>query len=344
MRIPAQSEEAKEVKLLLSGLQVYFVSKLNALALKFGKGKSCRSVIWECDNGKHGGGKRYEARDGSLFNQASVNVFQVHYEEVKHKAFDSSTVLSATIHPHNPHLPSLHLYISWEQMKEEQGSWHLIADLDPSILNESNLDKNIFSATVKKAVGKLYEEGTAEGDSYFNIPVLGRQRGVSHYYLKEYHSGKFEEDKALMHGAAESVINSYLEILTAKLSEYPTFTEEKKEEQLAYHTLYLFQILTHDRNTVKHLLDHDQDDLGILSALPSAINRDILSLWVEKLPAPKDLLLKQILKVLPNAVPTPVDDKTKRVLANTMRKHYKKHPEALSVLAVSETVIPAEDE
>ncbi len=88
MKNPAQSEEAKEVDLLLSGLQVYFVSKLNALALQFGEGKSCKSVIWECDKGKHGGGTRYEARDRSLFNQASVNVSEVHYEDTKNKALD----------------------------------------------------------------------------------------------------------------------------------------------------------------------------------------------------------------------------------------------------------------
>lgn len=331
MKNPAQSEEANEVDLLLSGLQVYFVSKLNALALQFGEGKSCKSVIWECDKGRHGGGTRYEARDRSLFNQASVNVSGVHYEDTKNRALDVSTVFSATIHPDNPHVPSLHISLSWEKMKEEKGCWHLIADLNPSILNESTCDKNIFSETLKKATGTFYEEGTVQGDRYFSIPVLGRHRGVSHFYLEGYDSGNFEEDKALMQEVAESVFNSYIEILSAKLREQPTFTQEKKEEQLAYHTLYLFQVLTLDRGTMKGLLEHDQNDVGILASLPSHINRDILSLWIEKMPAPQDLLLKQILKVLPNVVPTPVDEKCKKQLANTIRKHYKKYPEALSI-------------
>jgi len=326
MRIPAQSEEAKEADLLLSGLQVYYVSKLNALALQFGEGKSCKAVIWECDKSKHGGGKRYETRDRSLFDQASVNVSGVHYEDVKNRALDVASVFSATIHPDNPHVPSMHISVSWEKMKEEKGSWHLVADLNPSILNESTCDKNIFSETLKKETGQFYVEGTEQGEMYFNIPVLGRHRGVSHYYLEAYHSGSFEEDKALMLQIAESVFNSYLEIMVAKLREQPTFTQEKKEEQLAYHTLYLFHILTLDRGTVKGLLEHDQNDLGILASLPSHINRDILSLWVEKMPAPQDLLLKQILKILPKGVPTPVDEKCKKLLANTIRKHYKKYP------------------
>jgi len=334
MKIPAQSEEAKEVNLLLSGLQIYFVSKLNALALEFGAGKSFKTVIWECNKGKHGGGKRYEARDRSLFNQAFVNFSEVHYEDVKNKTLEVATVFSATIHPENPHVPSMHISVSWEKMKEEKGGWSLIADLNPAIINESICDKNIFSETLQKATGTFYEEGRVQGDRYFNIPLLGRHRGVSHYYLEGYHTGNLEEDKAWVLKVSESVINSYLGIMTAQLSEQPTFTQEKKEEQLAYHTLYLFHVLTHDRGTVKDLLGHDQNDVGILASLPSYINRDILSSWLEKMPSPQDLLLKQILKVLPSVVPTPVDEKCKRGLANAIRKHYKKYPEALNIEAL----------
>ncbi|RLA70543.1 MAG: coproporphyrinogen III oxidase [Epsilonproteobacteria bacterium] len=326
MNISAQSEEAKEVNLLFSGLQVYFVSKLNALALQFGEGKSCKSVMWECDKGKHGGGKRYDARDKTLFNQASVDVSQIHYEDRKNKALECASVFSVTIHPDNPHVPSLHLSVSWEKMKEEKACWHIMADFNPPIINEAALDQNIFSQTVKKSVGRFYEEGIINGDTYFYIPVLRRHRGVSHLYLENYSTGNFEEQKAFILAFYESVMDCYLSIFSAKLMLQPTYTEEKKEEQLAYHTLYLFQVLTEDRGTRTALLEHDKNDVGILASLPSHINRDILSLWGEKMPAPQDLLLKQILKVLPKAVPTPVDEKCKKLLANTIRKHYKKYP------------------
>lgn len=325
MEISVQSEEAKEVNLLFSGLQVYFVSKLNALALQFGKGKSCKSVMWECNKGKDCGGTRYEARDRSLLNQASVDVSEIHYEDKKDKTLESGSVCSATIHPDNPHVPSLHFSVSWEKMKEEKGCWHLVADLNPSIINEATLDKNIFCKTVEKATGKFYKEGTINSDSYFYIPEAGRYLGVFHYYL-EYSTGNFEEEKAFILAFYESVIDCYLSIFSAKLMLQLTYTEEKKEEQLAYHTLYLFHILTRDRGTISALLEHDQNDVGVLASLPSHINRDILSLWGEKIPAPEDLLLKQILNALPKVVPTPVDEKCKRVLANTIRKHYKKYP------------------
>ena len=133
---------------------------------------------------------------------------------------------------------------------------------------------------------------------------------------------------------------TYISIILEKLAEYPSFTEEDKEEQLAYHTLYLFQVLTLDRGTTSGLLVHDQNDVGIMGSIPSHVNRDILTTWVEKMPEPQDLLLKALLKALPNKTPTPVEVNTKKALAKAVRTHYKKYPEALSMQASGE-IIPA---
>ncbi|PHS38319.1 MAG: coproporphyrinogen III oxidase [Sulfurovum sp.] len=338
MRIPAKSPQAKEATLLVEGLQAYFVSKLNSLALAYGEGKSCETVIWSRDGGKHGGGVRYETRDSVVFDRGSVNVSQVHYDDTEHKKLGSATAISTIIHPRNPHAPSMHMHISWTQMKEGSGYWRVMADLNPSIISEADLDKKIFSTTLQKVTGILYEEGAAQGDRYFNIPALGRHRGVSHYYLEGYNSGNFETDKNFALEIAESVIDTYISILSAKLTAHSTFTEEDKEEQLAYHTLYLFQVLTLDRGTTSGLLVHDQNDVGIMGSIPSHVNRDILASWVEKMSAPQDILLKSLLKVLPDQVPTPVEEKTKKALANAVRKHYKKYPEALSMQASGESV------
>ena len=196
---------------------------------------------------------------------------------------------------------------------------------------------------LKKVTGELYEEGAAQGDRYFYIPVLGRHRGVSHYYLEGYNSGNFEEDKAFVLEVGESVIDKYIEIISKKLMDYPTFTEEEKEEQLAYHTLYLFQVLTLDRGTTSGLLVHDQNDVGIMGSIPSHVSRDILESWVAKMPPPQDILVQELLKSLPNEMPTPVEEKTKKALAKAVRKHYKKYPEALSMQASGEIIPPTVD-
>jgi len=343
LRIPAQSPYAKEANVLVSGLQAYFVSKLNAVALEYGEGKSCEAVIWGRDGGKHGGGSRYEARDEVVFNRGSVNVSQVHYDDDKTKKLGSATAISTIIHPRNPHAPSMHMHISWTQMRDGKGYWRIMADLNPSLIGESDLDKRIFSSTLKEATGKHYEEGAAQGDRYFDIPVLGRTRGVSHYYLEGYNSGDFQADKAFAKEVGESVIDTYIAIISAKLASHPTFTSEKKEEQLAYHTLYLLQVLTLDRGTTSGLLVHNQNDVGIMGSIPSHVNRDILRTWQELMPKPQDELVTALLKALPKENPTPVDEKTKKALANAVRKHYKKHPEALSMQASGESVPPTVD-
>ncbi len=343
MIIPAKSPQAKEANLLVKGLQAYFVSKLNAVALRFGEGRSCKAVEWGRDGGKHGGGVRYETRDSIVFDRGSVNVSQVHYDDNEKKKLGSATAISTIIHPRNPHVPSMHMHISWTQMKEGTGYWRVMADLNPSIIGESESDKERFSAILQKVTGELYEEGAAQGDRYFYIPALGRHRGVSHYYLEGYNSGNFEADKAFVLEVGERVIDTYIAIISDKLVQYPTFGQEAKAEQLAYHTLYLFQVLTLDRGTTSGLLVHDQNDVGIMGSIPSHVNRDILASWVEKMPKPQDLLVKSLLKALPNEMPTPVEENTKKALAKAVRAHYKKHPEALSMQASGEIIPPTVD-
>ena len=311
--------------------------------MTYGEGRSCEAVSCERDGGKHGGGVRYEARDQAVYDRGSVNVSQVHYDDDEKKKLGSATAVSTIIHPRNPHAPSMHMHMSWTQMRDGNGYWRIMADLNPSIIGESRKDKKHFSQMLEKVTGELYEEGAAQGDRYFYIPVLRRHRGVSHYYLEGYNSGDFDADKAFVRNIAERVIDTYISIVSEKLDAYPTFTPEEREEQLAYHTLYLFQVLTLDRGTTSGLLIHDQNDVGIMGSIPSHVNRDILATWVERMPKPQDLLLKALLRALPKNVPTPVEEQTKKALAKAVRKHYKKYPEALSMQASGEIIPPTVD-
>lgn len=340
IRIPAQSEQAQEALLLVEGLQAYFVSKLNALALEYGEGKSCEPIEWGRDWGKHGGGIRYEARDTLVFNRGSVNVSQVHYDDDSSKKLGSATAISTIIHPRNPHAPSMHMHISWTQMRDGQGYWRIMADLNPALIGEAHLDKTIFSKTLEEVTGEHYKEGKAQGDRYFTIPTLHRTRGVSHFYLEGYASESFQDDKIFANRVGEKVIDTYISIISAKFSSHLSFTKEAKEEQLAYHTLYLFQVLTLDRGTTSGLLIHDQNDIGIMGSIPSHINRDILASWKHLVPKPQDELVNALLEALPKCVPTPIEEETKLALAEAVRKHYKKYPQALALQASGEYIPP----
>lgn len=333
----AHSLEAKIAKQLVEDIQTYFVSRLNDLSHTFGQSKECKAVEWLRDEGRHGGGVRYEAEDEALFNRGSVNVSQVHYDD-ETKKLSSATAISTIIHPKNPHAPSMHMHISWTQMRDGKGYWRIMGDLNPSLVN--NVAQKAFDVMFEKVTGKYYEEGAKQAERYFYIPVLGRTRGVSHFYLENFNTGHFDADLSFAKKFAIGVIDTYISIVKEALEYYQKFTEEEQESQLRYHTLYLFQVLTLDRGTTSGLLIHDQNDVGIMGSIPSHVSRELLQSWVHKMPKPQDELLEAIIAALPDTTPALVDTEVKKALAHAVREHYRKHPEALDMQASGNSIPP----
>ncbi len=337
-RTKAQSIKALAANTLVEDLQRYFVSKLNAVSSSQADNKPFEPVEWFRDQGQHGGGVRYVATNEQFFNRASVNVSQIHYDDDSCKSLASATALSTIIHPQNPYAPSVHMHISWTELKNGKGYWRMMADLNPAIENQG--DALLFSHALKKVASDQYELASAQGDRYFYIPTLRRHRGVSHFYLEEYNSGNEQADFNLAKKLGVAVIDCYVGILKQAIQNHPTPTDEDYGKQCDYHTLYLFQVLTLDRGTTSGLLVHDQNDVGIMGSLPAHINKVLLASWKEKLILPQSQLLANILEVLPGQVPCPIDDKIKSTIANVVRQHYKSNPKALTMQAQG-NVIPA---
>ncbi|MDQ7068185.1 MAG: hypothetical protein Q9M40_09565 [Sulfurimonas sp.] len=61
--IMAKSKNAQDAYKLVRGLQTRFADKLSALSHEIGEKKPFEEVIWFRDDGIHGGGSRFEARD-----------------------------------------------------------------------------------------------------------------------------------------------------------------------------------------------------------------------------------------------------------------------------------------
>jgi len=341
MRIQAKSPEAKIAYQLVEELQAYFVSKLNDISHTLGEDKECEPVEWGRDEGLHGGGVRYEARDEKIFDRGSVNVSQVHYDDDESKKLSSATAISTIIHPKNPHAPSMHMHISWTQMRDGKGYWRIMADLNPSM--KDDVAQKTFDLMLDESAGEYADEGVAQGERYFNIPVLNRTRGVSHFYLENFNRGDFEADRAFAEQMGKSVIDTYAAITSQALQSATTYTDEEKAKQLEYHTLYLFQVLTLDRGTTSGLLVHDQNDVGIMGSIPSHVNRELLASWTALMAQPQDKLVEALLEALPDVMPTPVETETKKKLASAVRAHYKKYPGALSMQASGNVVPPTVD-
>lgn len=337
-RIKAKSPRATQAYALVCDLQQRFVAKLNVISRNFGHDKPYAPTEWFRDQGRHGGGVRFMATDEKIFNRASVNTSQVHYDDDASKQLGSASAISTIIHPKNPLAPSVHIHISWTELKNGSGYWRVMADLNPAV--ENSEDKKLFANRLKQAAPQQYVEAAAQGDRYFFIPVLGRHRGVTHFYLENYTSGDFDTDIKMARAVGEAAIDTYIEILTAAIETRTAPTEDDHKKQRDYHTLYFFQVLTLDRGTTSGLLVHDQNDVGILASLPSHVDRSLLASWTSKMPTPQDKLLQNMIACLADETICAVEDATKQALASCVRKHYQAHPEAIDMQATGNSIPP----
>ncbi len=338
-RTRAASASAASALLLVETLQRRFVDKLETLARDSQDPTNFREVEWLRDQGLHGGGTRLEVGDTALFDRGSVNVSQVHYDDDPARKLGSATALSTIIHPRNPLAPSVHIHISWTEMRKGPGHWRLMADLNPAI--EDLEATEAFEKALEAASPEQYEYASEQGDRYFYIPALERHRGVTHYYLEGYATDDPQADESLARCVAEAALDTYVELLGRALGR-PS-DEEQRAVQLAYHTLYLFQVLTLDRGTSSGLLVHDQNDVGILGSLPSHVDRELLASWIERLEEPQNELLHDIVAALPEETPAPVTGEAKIKLANVVRQHFRAHPDALLQQASGDMLPPTVD-
>lgn len=339
VRLSAQSPRAQQAEALILDLQEAWVSALSAHF-----DAQPEAVSWLRDQGQHGGGTRYVLADSPHFNRASVNMSQVQYEDEPAKNLASATALSTIFHPQNPFAPSLHMHISWTELKSGRGYWRLMADLNPALPNAEQRVR--FEAMLQEAAGPYYAEAKAQGERYFYIPSLKRHRGVAHFYLENFVSGDEAADCALAERVGRGVIALYPSLILEAERRHPQPSAADFYTQLAYHSLYFLQVLTLDRGTSLGLLVHSQNDQGILGSLPARVDRALLQRWVSAQPAPQDQLLQALVTLLPEptqATPTAgseISAEVKAQLAACLRQHYRDHPEAQQLQASGHTLPP----
>jgi coproporphyrinogen III oxidase len=332
--IMAKSANAIKAYQLVSILQKRFVDKLNFLSSTLGENKNFEKVVWFRDKGIHGGGNRFEARDNVLFNTASVNVSQVHYDEDETKSLQSATAISTIIHPKNPNVPSIHIHISLTCLRDGSSYWRVMADLNPSLQNDE--DKEVFNNSLKELSNETYEEGIKQGDKYFFIPALNKHRGVCHFYLENYKTQNESDDFLFAQNFGEGIIDTYINIIENAFKTRTKFSVQDIKKQLDYHTLYLFQVLTLDRGTTSGLLVHNQNDIGIMGSLPSFVNKSLLKSWIQKVEKPQDELVNALVEAIKDD--GMINASIKEKLASRVREHYKNHPQALKYQASGNTI------
>jgi coproporphyrinogen III oxidase len=332
LRLPTSTNAQKALDAVLH-LQAQLAKHLPAL-----DESDIKPISWLRDEGSHGGGLRLSIPPNDHYNRGSINVSCVHYDDLLDKKLGSANALSTIIHPSHPLAPSMHCHISWTEMKDGTGYWRMMADLNPSIPNDEHTKR--FVESMREACGVYADYSEEQGQKYFFIPALNRHRGVAHYYFEGFNSGDFAADLAFATGFGEALIRIYTDLLKETFQDAPTPTNEQRSSQLAYHTAYLFQVLTLDRGTTSGLLVHDQNDVGILASLPTFVDRELLASWLVHMPTPQDKLLQGIIDILPESTPSEVSDFTRAKLAEFVRGHYRHYPEALTMQASADIIPP----
>lgn len=332
-RVAAQSRQAAQSLTLVEALQHRLVQGLERIG-----GQSFESTEWLRDDGRHGGGVRLGISDSAVLARASVNVSQVQYDDDSERPLASASAISTIVHPVHPHAPSVHIHISWTELKNDKGYWRIMADLNPALPNADQAER--FLESLRKVTPGEFTEAEEQGDRYFFIPALGRHRGVAHFYLENHNSGDFAADLDLAQRVGESAVDTYLALLAEPV---PSASEADFAAQLAYHTLYLFQVLTLDRGTTSGLLVHNQNDVGILGSLPPKVDKNLLASWRSRMEKPQGQLLDGILAALPREGECTIDDAVKQKLAVAVRTHYQTYPEALDLQASGNSTPPTID-
>lgn len=333
-----RSDRARAALDLLEGLQHQLARRLEAVAEAAGAPLALSPVSWLRDEGRHGGGLRLQAGDTAVLDRASVNVSSVFYDDLPDKRLASANALSTIVHPAHPRAPSMHMHLSYTELRGGSSYWRMMADLNPSHPDPAATAQ--FVRALEAASGPHHPAASAQGDRYFTIPALGRRRGVAHFYLEQFSSGDFDEDARMAERIGQGVIQAYGAILDAALAAHGPPTDAERQQQLDYHTLYLFQVLTLDRGTTSGLLVHSQNDVGILGSLPSRVNRALLARWREQAPALQRPLVDALVAALPAGERVAVTVPVKRALAEAVRAHYRAHPEALDLQARGDVVPP----
>ena len=148
---------------------------------------------------------------------------------------------------------------------------------------------------MEAACGDEADEARARGDAYFHIPALQRHRGAAHYYFERHRGVSLDQGREDARRFGEAAVDTYVSLLRAHMLDASgalrspvDASDASALQQRAYHTLYLYQVLTLDRGTTSGVLVHDQNDEGILGSLPPVVDVALLRTWRAMTPAPQD--------------------------------------------------------
>jgi coproporphyrinogen III oxidase len=261
---------------IINYLQTLQDSICQALEQADGKG-TFREDQWQHHSG--GGGRSRVIVDGNVIEKGGVNFSGVEGQtsealmkqmNLTEKVDFFATGVSIVIHPHNPHVPIIHLNIRYFEMANGVCWFGGGIDLTPHYVVEN--DARWFHQQLKNACDKhderYYPKFKTWADDYFYIPHRNETRGVGGIFY-DYLKPDSQKTKTEIFGLMQEVGNAFVPIYTHFMNQNKDlpYSESQKQWQLYRRGRYVEFNLVWDRGT-KFGLETNGRTESILMSLP----------------------------------------------------------------------------
>jgi coproporphyrinogen III oxidase len=244
-----------------------------------GSGKFIKDT-WERDGG--GGGLTRVMSEGNVLEKAGVNFSAVEGEVTpmmaKNLGMDAkwffATGVSIVMHPHNPHVPIIHMNIRYFETDKGDYWFGGGIDLTPHYVVEEQA--KYFHESLKNVCdrfdSKWYSEFKKQADDYFYIPHRNETRGIGGiFYDHLSEDGNHTKSRILDFSLALGRLFPEVYSFLINENRSKSFSDSEKEWQKLRRGRYVEFNLVYDRGTRFGLLSNGRTE-SILMSLPKEAN------------------------------------------------------------------------
>ena len=233
-------------------------------------------IITDWDHKADGGGKMSKLK-GNIIEKGGVNISSVSgkFEKemigkvpgTEQNPSYKATGISVVIHPHSPHIPSMHFNTRFLQTEEEWFGGGM--DITPCLPFKGENDYHLSLASVcDKFDEGYYTKYKKWCDEYFYLPHRNEKRGIGGIFFDYLHSDDWEKDFDFVQ-AVGNFFHSF-SVDTIKNLKDKKWTEKEKNIQLIKRSRYAEFNLLHDRGTKFGLETGGNIDAILMSMPPLA--------------------------------------------------------------------------
>lgn len=245
------------------------------LGLEAMDGGSFVQDMWTRDGG---GGGRSRAINGNVIEKGGVNFSAVEGalpDKIKNKLqLDSSdffaTGVSIVLHPHNPHMPIIHMNVRYFEAGENKYWFGGGIDLTPHYIIDA--DANFFHTSLKEVCdasdASYYPKFKQWADDYFYIKHRSETRGIGGIFFDRLQSDSVEGKQELW-SFVQRVGEAFVPVYSHFVDQYANakYTAEEKAWQHHRRSRYVEFNLVWDAGT-KFGLETNGRTESILMSMP----------------------------------------------------------------------------